>query len=137
MDRRRRFSAFVAAEREPRATILESLAFTREFLEGTGLDETARNRTAIVVEELVSNTLRHGGRDHDINLWMSLEDARHAVRLTIEDDGKGFDPTASSSFAGPDPHSGGSIGLAIVRAWAQDMDYRRIAERNVLNLSIG
>jgi signal transduction histidine kinase len=136
MDHPRRFSAFVASGRDPRSTILEALEFARDFLPGSSLDERSRIKVAIIVEELVSNTLRHGAGDRDISLWLSLDDKGGAVGLEIEDDGEPFDPTSGLRFSGPDPTTGGGIGLAIVRAWGEDITYTRASGRNLLRMTI-
>lgn len=136
MDQRRRFSAHVANGRDPHSAILEALQFARDFLPQSSLDERAQNRAAIIIEELVSNVLRHGGGRGDHSLWLSIEDGNGSLTLEIEDDGIAFDPSAPNVFDGPDPKTGGGIGLAIVRAWASDVTYARNGERNVLKLTI-
>lgn len=136
MDQRRRFSAFVASGRNPRTAILEALEFARDFLPKSSLDERARVKAAIIVEELVANSLRHGGKDRDLSLWLSLDDVGDAVVVELEDDGAAFDPAVRADFAGPDPHTGGGVGLAIVRAWGEDISYTRMGERNLLRLTI-
>jgi len=136
MDRRRRFSAFVASGRDPRSTILQALQFAREFLPESCLDDRARVKVAIIVEELVSNSLHYGGRANDLSLWLSLDDTGDAVVLEMEDDGAAFDPTCDAGFKGPDPETGGGIGLAIVRAWGEEIAYSRRSNRNHLQLTI-
>ena len=136
MDRKRRFSAFVARDRDPRSTIIEALQFVRDFLPGSSLDERARIKAVIIVEELVSNVLRHGGNGRDVSLTMVLDDVEDGVALDLEDDGAPFDPTSATEFDGPDPRTGGGIGLAIVRTWGEDISYTRAGERNVLRLTI-
>lgn len=140
MDHRRRFSAFVASGRDPRSTILEALEFARDFLPAASLDERSRIKVAIIVEELVSNSLRHGAGERDISLLLSLDDRGGAVELEIEDDGEPFDPTGGPKndmrFSGPDPHSGGGVGLAIVHAWGEGITYSRSGGRNLLRMII-
>ena len=136
MDHRRRFSAFVASGRDPRSAILEALEFARDFLPNSSLDERGRTKAAIVVEELVANSLRHGGTDRDLSLWLSLDDVGGAVVLELEDDGAAFDPAKQGGVDGPDPHTGGGVGLAIVRAWGEDITYSRAGDRNLLRLRI-
>lgn len=136
MDHRRRFSAFVARGCDPRPVIVDALEFARDFLPQSSLDERSRMKVAIIVEELTSNTLRHGIREKDVSLLLLLEDRRGQVELRIDDDAPAFDPTERLEFAGPDPFSGGGIGLAIVRAWAEDITYSRDGDRNVLRMAI-
>jgi len=136
MDRRRRYSASVAKGRDPRPTIMEALQFARDYLTQSCLDERAYVKAAIIVEELVSNSLHHGGGDKGLSVSLSLEDVGDAIVLEIEDDGPAFDPTSGTSFAGPDPETGGGTGLAIVRAWGEDITYSYNGSRNVLRLTI-
>lgn len=118
MDQRRRFSAFVASGRDPRSTILQAMQFAREFLPQSCLDERACVKAAIIVEELVSNSLRYGGQSDgqsngqatDLSLWLSLDDKGDRVVLELEDDGAAFDPTNLAGFDGPDPETGGGSG---------------------------
>ncbi|EAQ27659.1 sensor histidine kinase [Erythrobacter sp. NAP1] len=137
MDQRRRFSAFVAAGHDPRPSILDAIEFAREFMNQTGLCERTVVKVSIIVEELVSNALRHGGGDCDVSLWMSLSRSGDAVVLEVEDDGASFNLAKAPAFTSPHPQTGGGIGIAIVRAWAQDMVYARRGNHNVLSLKIG
>ncbi len=136
MDRSRRFSAFVASGRDPRSTIVEALEFAREFLRQSCLDESACVKASIIIEELVSNCLRYGGASSDVSLWLSLDDTGDAVIVELEDDGPPFDPTDTTRFAGPDPETGGGVGLAIVRTWGEDITYRRNDNRNLIRLTV-
>ena len=136
MDRRRRFSAFIASGRDPRSTIIQALQFARDFLPESCLDERSRVKATIIVEELVSNSLHYGAAGNDLSLWLSLEDKGDAIVIELEDDGVEFDPTCATSFDGPDPKTGGGIGLALVRAWGEDLTYSRRSERNHLKLMI-
>ncbi len=140
MDQSRRFSAFVASGRDPRPTIREALEFARDYLTQSCLDERAYVKAAIIVEELISNCLRHGGGAQDLSVSLVLEDIGDAIVLEVEDDGPAFDPTTgagfSDDFAGPDPETGGGIGLAIVRAWGEDIAYTHNGQRNILRLTI-
>ena len=136
MDRQRRFSAFVAGGHDPRPTILNALEFARAFVEGSCLDQRGRVKAVIVVEELVSNLLRHGGKQRDIAFSLLLADNPDGVGVTLEDDGAAFDPVKDKPFSGLDRDTGGGVGLAIVRAWGEDITYSRRAEQNLLNLMI-
>ena len=136
MDRQRRFCAFVARGHDPHPTILNALEFARDFLQVSSLNEQGRVKAAIVVEELVSNMLRHGGEGQDIALELSLTETEDGVEVAVEDDGTPFDPVNDTLFRGVDPKTGGGVGLAIVRAWGEEIRYSRNAERNHLMLMI-
>ena len=115
---------------------MEALQFARDFLPESCLEERACVKAAIIVEELISNCLHHGGRATDIAVWVSLTDTGNAVELVIEDNGAAFDPTQSPEIAGPNPQTGGGVGLAIVSAWGTDIHYQRKGDINTLRLMI-
>lgn len=100
------------------------------------LSERTRVRTLIVVEELVSNVLRHSDPARDVNLTLSLDTENDVVGLELDDDSVAFDASLERAFAGPDPMKGGSVGLAIVRAWSADLSYVRREDRNRLKLTV-
>ncbi len=136
MHQGRRFSAFVAKGRDPHPVILAALQFAHAFLAQCSLDERARFKLAVVVEELVSNALRHGGQDRDVDVALDLEDMGSRVLILLEDSGEPFDPTDPLPRVRPSPTNGGGIGLAIVQAWGADMAYERREGRNWLKLVI-
>jgi anti-sigma regulatory factor (Ser/Thr protein kinase) len=136
MQHKRRFSAFVASGDDPRPAIVEATDFAREFMNDAGLDAKAQVKTLIVVEELVSNVLRHKDPAHDVHLALSLGTGKDAIRLELDDDSIAFNASLEQEFTGPDPHEGGSVGLAIVRAWGSDMSYVRKDGRNRLVLTV-
>ncbi len=136
MAQKRRFSAFVAKGHDPHSTILDAFQFAQDFLGGSCLEERSCVKAAILVEELVSNCLRHGGAKRDLSLSLSLHEIHDTVVLNIKDDGPAFDPSGETNFVGPDPESGGKIGLAIVRAWGDEIAYSRNNGCNVLHLTI-
>lgn len=136
MQHKRRFSAFVASGEDPRSAIVEATDFAREFMTETGLSAKAKVKALIVVEELVSNVLRHKDPAHDVNLALSLNTENDEVLVELDDDSVAFDASLEQAFAGPDPEQGGSVGLAIVRAWSSDMKYARKDGRNLLALTL-
>ncbi|WP_298303738.1 ATP-binding protein [uncultured Erythrobacter sp.] len=136
MGHRRRFSAFVTKDSNPAPAIRHSLQFAREFIAQYDLEPRLQVKLAILVEELVSNSLRHGGRFQDLGLLLALQEIEGSVRLTIEDDGPPFDPISIPPITGPDPATGGGIGLAIVHAWGEDPAYVRSEDTNALELTL-
>lgn len=98
-------------------------------------------RMHVALEEAVVNAVLHGfpaGAAGEITVRLSLAD--DAVRLTIEDNGKPFDPTA----AAPPPHARslseavpGGWGLELIRRFCPTAAYERKNETNRLTLSFG
>lgn len=136
MQHKRRFSAFVASGQDPRSAIVDATEFAREFMTSAGLSAKAKVKALVVIEELVSNVLRHKDPAQDLNLTLSLDTENDEVLLELDDDSVAFDATLNQAFAGPDPERGGSVGLAIVRAWGTSMRYARKDGRNVLTLTV-
>ncbi|MEM7688123.1 MAG: ATP-binding protein [Pseudomonadota bacterium] len=136
MQHKSRFSAFVASGENPREAIVKAIEFAREFMTGASLSSKAEVKTLIIVEELVSNVLRHSDPAQDVNLTLSLDNTNDAVFVEIDDDSVAFDASREREFIGPDPDNGGSVGLAIVRAWGDDLTYGRRDGRNSLKLTV-
>ncbi|MEE4200256.1 ATP-binding protein [Erythrobacter sp.] len=136
MDHPTRFSAYLAQDGDPQPVIAQALRFTRRFLPQSGLDARGKVKLAIIVEELVSNSLRHGGMPRAACLMLVLSPGDAGVHLSIRDNGDPFDPTAPAPFDGPDPVSGGGVGLTIVRAWGEGISYERKDGSNSMTLLV-
>ena len=132
----KRFSARVSAGDDPATTSLAALAAAEDFASAAGLDARGGARLAVVVEELVSNAIRHGAEGGSIAIELAMAMSGKEVALVLEDDGVAFDPTEGRAFRGPDPETGGGVGLALVRAWATDFRYSRGNERNRIELRL-
>lgn len=66
----------------------------------TGVDATTTDEVLRILQEAVSNALRHADADH---IWVTLERHGPTLRLAIEDDGVGLEATS--------PAPGGGVGL--------------------------
>jgi len=93
-------------------------------------------KLAILVEELVTNSLYHGGKSQDLGLLLVLQSVEDTIKIALEDNGPAFDPLAAPPITGPDPTTGGGIGLAIIHAWGDDAVYSRVSESNILKLTL-
>lgn len=91
----------------------------------------------LVLEELVTNAIRHGwddDREHEIVVRLDLENSTE-VSIEVEDEGRPFDPTCGS-----DPISGsskgerevGGRGIGLVRRLVTELRYERRGGRNLL-----
>ena len=97
------------------------------FLEPFGIFARTMNRVEVVLEELVSNLVRHG---RDVNLLTVAAGYRAGVvDLVVEDDGEAFDPFA---VAEPQPAPSvaeaplGGLGIPLVRRLSASARYDRI-----------
>ena len=132
----KRFSARVSEGDDPAAASLAALAAAEDFAHDAGLDARGGARLAVVVEELVSNAVRHGADGGSIAIDLELSAGDDEIGLSLIDDGVAFDPTTDRAFSGPDAETGGGVGLALVRAWANSLVYRREDGRNVIELRL-
>lgn len=133
----KRFSTRVSAGDDPAAAVLAALDAAEHFASDAALDARGGARLAVVVEELVSNAVRHGAEDGSIAIDLIMAIRGDEVTLVLEDDGVAFDPTEDRAFGGPDAETGGGVGLALVRAWANVFGYDRKYGRNRIELHLG
>lgn len=132
----KRFSAVLQPGGDASEIVVAALIAVEQFATEAWLAERDSSRLAVVIEELVSNALRHGAADGGLTLELSLAAQPNGIALVLEDDGRPFDPTAGRDFAGPDPDTGGGVGLELVRAWAEAFAHARIEGRNRLELRL-
>ncbi|MFZ5720585.1 MAG: ATP-binding protein [Pseudomonadota bacterium] len=123
-------SARLAAGEE---TVRRALELTRSFARDAALAADDADRLAVVVEEWVANLLEHGGVASGSRVGLRFSRHTAAIRLTITDDGRPFDPRAGV-FDGPNAVRGGGAGLQLLRAWSRIVSYRRRGDRNRLVL---
>ena len=92
-----------------------------------------------MLDEIVLNVINHGHDDqgeHEIHV--RLRAAPDAVTITVEDDGKPFNPLDA-----PPPDLDlpieerpiGGLGIFLMKSLTSAMDYRREGERNRLTLT--
>lgn len=136
MGARKRFSARVSAGDDPAAASLAALAVAEDFASAASLDARGGARLAVVVEELVSNAIRHGTAGVAIAIDLTLTAGEGEIALALVDNGVAFDPTVERNFSGPDAETGGGVGLALVKAWANAFAYTRDNGRNVIELRL-
>lgn len=106
------------------------------FCRDRGLSEEESADFRLVLDEVVSNTIRYGYADrdpHEITVRASVAGGR--LTLEIEDDGRAFNPLEAPP---PDvtlpieEKPVGGLGLLLLRSVMDELDYRRSGERNVL-----
>jgi len=106
--------------------------------QGLGTDDTAR--LAIVLDELLSNVMKHGGQDRSRPGTAEIALGLDGTRLTIEfvDSGPPFDP-----FVQPTPDLAlpleerpvGGLGIHILRSLVEEARYQRLDGCNVIQLT--
>ena len=95
------------------------------------LDERLINRLEVVLEELVSNVVRHNATATMVTLEAEYRDG--AISLAIEDNGAAFDPlelTAPARFTTLEEAKLGGLGVPLIRRLTQSVHYQRTGGRN-------
>lgn len=93
-------------------------------------------KLAILVEEAVTNLYDHGDVAPGFCGSLTISGGSDGVHVTLTDSGAAFDPRSAGEIDMPNEDRGGGVGLAMIRAWADVLDYRRQGDRNVLELTM-
>lgn len=123
---------------------MKELRALRCFLEGffarAGLPHDDCLRVNLVLEELFTNTVKHGYRGEcDAPIWIGLRATQGGVQATYEDCGPPFNPYASlpTEFS-PETtlrsRKLGGLGVLLTRKLAQSRDYAYLYGRNRIRL---
>ena len=121
---------------------LEQLHELRAFLEAfcaqVGIDREACLRLNLLLEELFTNTVRHGHRGNsDAPVWISLAGDEKRVTVTYEDTAPPFNPYARDS---PDTTQEiGKLrgrGVLLLQRLAGTGDYAYLYGRNRIRLAL-
>jgi len=124
---------------------LERMRALRGFLEAfcasEGVGKDSCLRLNLVLEELFTNTVRHGhGGDCDAPVWVSLVRNGKQVRLTYEDTGPPFNPYARLPAMSPDTslemRKLGGLGVLLTKEMAASRDYAYVFGRNRIRLAL-
>ena len=109
------------------------------FCESCGIAKKQKFEINLALDELFTNIINHGFQDeseHQIKVTCSKED--DIVTITIRDDGVPFNPLEAPQ---PDLNCTfidreiGGLGIHLIKAYIDQIDYRRDAEANVLTLT--
>ena len=110
------------------------------LLNGQDLSPKATYAVDLAVEEIITNIIKYAYEDtspHTINIHITFEPPFVVIRF--EDDGREFDPVAA-----PEPDTTkplaerqiGGMGIHLLRAVVESIDYQRADGRNILELHI-
>ena len=115
--------------------------FLEDFCAAAGISREPALRLNLVLEELFTNTVRHGhGGDCDAPVWVSLARLGKFVRLTYEDNAPPFNPYARVATQSPNITIGsrrlGGLGVMLTRELAASQDYAYLFGRNRIRLAL-
>ena len=110
-----------------------------EFCRGHGVDEETCHDLRLVLDESVSNVIRHGYADrdpHEIRIRVRLENRE--IALEIEDDARPYDPRKAPQpdLSRPiEERPRGGLGVHLMRQLMHGVEYRREGGRNHLRMT--
>jgi len=115
-------------------------AFLNDFCTREGVDRDHCLKLNLVVEELFTNTVRHGHHgDSDAPVWISVDTRPTAVHVTYEDTAPPFNPYALFASS-PDTtlslRKVGGLGVLLTRELASTRDYAYLFGRNRIRLTL-
>lgn len=131
-------SLSLGPDRDISEAIRPALVAVHEFGGVLALDTAMAMRLAIVAEEALMNLADHAACeapvDVTLRLWRDDASEPAGIWVALEDDGPAFDPRGAGTVELPNAERGGGVGLALIRAWADVVDYRSEGGRNRLEL---
>ncbi|GAB3198002.1 hypothetical protein GCM10027261_24440 [Geodermatophilus arenarius] len=92
----------------------------RQALEHLRIEQAVVEETTLALTEACANVVQHAG-DH-AEYQVSVEIDRALCRITVVDDGTGFDPEEAATRAGLDGERG--AGLTLMQALVDRLDFR-------------
>lgn len=118
---------------------LASLEKFRAFVGGqalaAGLPESQLPRVELVLEELVTNLVRHAYKRSTGDIEITCGDGATGFQLRIADWGPAFNPLERPSpdlGASVEDRPIGGLGIHLVRNMTDTLDYRREKDRNIV-----
>ena len=117
-------------------SVHRAVALAQLFSTSNALSAPQAARLAILVEEAVTNLYDHAAPGRGFSGRLELQSDADALHVTLSDSGAGFDPRDAAAAEAPNAERGGGVGLALIRAWADIVDYRRDGEMNRLELRL-
>ena len=108
-----------------------------QFGRDNGLSSGVINAVNVSLDEVVTNIINHGYDDegqHRIDVRVQVVAGR--VRVEVEDDSRPFNPLEQAPEpdleAGLEERAIGGLGVLLVREMMDRIEYRRVADRNLL-----
>ena len=116
-------------------------AFLGDVCTAAALGRETCLRLTLLIEELFTNTVVHGhGADSAAPVRIECEVSPGRIALTYEDTGPAHDPfagvVAPDADADVENRPVGGLGVHLVRAMAQHVEYQRAGDRNRISLVV-
>ena len=98
----------------------------RQALEHLAVDRPVIEETTLALTEACANVVQHTGGQAEYEVSVDIHD--DLCRITVVDDGTGFDRDEAAGRSGPDADGDGGAGLRLMQALVDSLDFRRDAE---------
>lgn len=110
------------------------------FLQNACVDPHRAHRCEVVLEEVLTNVLRHGRRgDRAPAAEVEVTVDGDALQVCVTDDGPAFDPTAAPPLDPTTPleaRSEGGMGILLLQRLTRRLAYERRGEHNRLQFDL-
>jgi anti-sigma regulatory factor (Ser/Thr protein kinase) len=112
----------------------------RRVAERAGVDPEVAGKAEVCLNEAATNVILYAFDDHVRHpITIDLHAAPNVVQIAIVDNGRPFNPLDKAPAPPPtsleDAPIGG-LGIQLIRAYARDIQYRRVGDRNELVLTV-
>jgi anti-sigma regulatory factor (Ser/Thr protein kinase) len=113
----------------------EIRALVEDFAQAAAMDPSARHKLTLIVEELFTNTVRHGhGRDSDEPVDITLSSEAPGIVVSYVDTAPKYDSLAAAMRTDIEStirqQRIGGLGLALTFALAEEAQYAYVDGRN-------
>ncbi len=115
------------------ASLPELLAVAGSSCAAAGMTSQARHRVELVLEEVFSNSIRHGySGESDKPAWFAATMLPDGLRIVYQDEAPPFDPLQDACL--PQGEQVGGVGRVLIKTLPRSATYAREGDRNTLTL---
>ena len=111
----------------------------RDALMTLSIEETLIGEIKLVAEEVIANIDEHGQLPDNAEIEVFLSATAKEIQLEITDPGAPFNPLLEAGAASLGAHTNsaeiGGLGVHLITALTDHQQYRREAQRNILQLT--
>jgi serine/threonine-protein kinase RsbW len=113
--------------------------FLEEIGQRIGIPKKSIFETNLTLEEVFSNIVSHGFDDHaDHLIRITITTAKGSIKISVEDDGKPFNPLKANEPDLPDDVEDckpGGLGIHLIKHFMDKIQYKRHQNKNVLTMT--
>lgn len=120
------------------AGVSRAAAAFDEFCKDQGIPADTRWRFQVVLDEILSNIVRHGYRGQDGTIGLTFSHDRRTLTVQIVDTAPPFDPRdapAADTTSPLETRRPGGLGVRFAESLLDGLSYERLGEENHVKLS--